>query len=225
MAKKSSNTVNPGVKTVRNVIFFLGICLMAYLYMRYKISPTQSKTPITEKMILQRTTENYYHEVDSIAKRFDIDTPYLMALIVLECSGRKNFEPRFEKHVFEQLKAARDKNKPFGSITKNTIKDANDDALKNLATSWGPFQLMGYQCIELDVLVNDIRGKHAVYWGIYWIKKRYGKYLKKGKYEDAFHIHNTGRKIPFTGIHQTHNPDYVENGINYMKYFRTLEKK
>ena len=42
------------------------------------------------------------------------------------------------------------------------IHDASDDALKNLATSWGPFQLMGYQVIPLDLNIADIRGDEAV---------------------------------------------------------------
>ena len=81
---------------------------------------------------------------------------------------------------------------------------------------------MGYQCIELDVRVHDIRGEHAVYWGTYWIYKRYGKYLKKKDYTNAFHIHNTGKPIPKNGIHTTHNPNYVNQGMAYMKFF---EKK
>lgn len=222
--KKKAQPSLDSSNLIRNIIFFAGICLLAYLFL-HKTSPTKSKTPVTEKMILQRTHDNYFHEVDSIAKKLELPTSYLMSVIVLECSGRKNFEPRFEKHVFEQLKNARDKNKRFGSITRKIIHDANDDALKNLSTSWGPFQLMGYQCIELDVLVKDIRGEHAIYWGAYWIKKRYGKYLKREKFDDAFHIHNTGKKIPFSGVHKTYDPHYVSKGLGYMKYFEQLTKE
>lgn len=225
MAKKKKPTNDYAINgnVIRNIIFFAGICLLAYLFL-HKTSPTLSKTPITEKMILQRTYDNYYKTVDSVAKKLDLPTPYLMAVIVLECSGRKNFDPRFERHVYEQLKNARDKNKRFGSITRKTIHDASNEALKNLATSWGPFQLMGYQCIELDVLVNDIRGKNAIYWGAFWIKKRYGKLLRKGQFDHAFHMHNTGRKIPFSGKHTTHNPNYVANGLGYLTYFKKLEE-
>lgn len=220
MAKRKKKETYSLGKILRNLFFFAGICLLAYLYMRYRISPTQSSNPITERMILQRTLDNYQQEVDSIGDSFEVDPDYLLALIVLECSGRLRFEPRLENHVFEQLKDTRDGKRSFGSIKKQTIQDANDDALKNLATSWGPFQLMGYQCIELDVTVSDIRGQHAIYWGTYWIYKRYAKQLKAKDFSNAFHIHNSGRKIPEDGRHITHDPTYVKRGLEYMKYFK-----
>lgn len=212
-------------KVIRNIIFFVSICLLAYLLLKYKVSPTGNRNPIKERFALQSTYNNYYREIDSIAKSFDINTNYLLALAMLECSGRVDFEPRFEKHVFDDLKKARDTKGNFGSISHKIISDAQDPALENLATSWGPFQLMGYQCIELGVNVADIRGKHAVYWGVYWIYKRYGKYLKKGDYENAFHIHNTGQPVSKSGIHTTYDPSYVNRGLKYMIYFEKKNSK
>lgn len=109
--------------------------------------------------------------------------------------------------------------KSYGTITVKEIGDAKDDALKNLSTSWGPFQLMGYQCVALKTQVRDIRGKDAVKWGIHWVEKAYGNYLRKGEFKNAFHIHNTGKPYPKYGKPLTTNPDYVENGLRYMKYF------
>ena len=84
----------------------------------------------------------------------------------------------------------------------------------NLASSWGPFQVMGYKCIELGVKLEDIRGENAVYWGIYWINKNYGDWLRKGKFEEAFRIHNTGSPNG-----KTTNSNYVSNGMKYMRDF------
>ena len=218
--KKTSKVAEEKSNIVRNLIFFSGMVLFAYLYMRYKISPTQSSQPVQEQLILNRTWDNYYAEVDSIAKNLNLNTPYLLSLIVLECSGRKVFEPRFEEHIYKELKRARDTKGRFGTMSYKKFKDANDDALRNLATSWGPFQLMGYQCIDLDVKITDIRGENSVYWGCYWIKKRYGKYLKKNELSHSFHIHNTGRPVPKTRKHETHNPKYIQNGLAYYNYFR-----
>ena len=99
------------------------------------------------------------------------------------------------------------------------LKDASDDALRNLATSWGPFQLMGYKCFELGIKVSDIRGESSIDWSVKWISDSYGNYLKNERYADAFHIHNTGRPIPKSGRHLTYNKDYVEKGLDYMNYF------
>ncbi len=110
----------------------------------------------------------------------------------------------------------------FGTITHAQLKDASDQAIRNLASSWGPFQLMGYQCIELGIHVRDIRGEQALYWGMFWINKRYGRYVRQGKLRDAFHIHNTGRPFPLFGKPFTHNPAYVENGMMYVRCFELL---
>jgi hypothetical protein len=220
--KKTNAKGSDWSTTARNLIIFGCFLLVFYLFMRFYISPTESREPITEQFILQRTWDNYYHDVDSIAEKFDLNTAYLMSLIVLECSGRLEFEPRFEDHVYKQLKYARDHKKNFGTITHRKIRDANDEALENLATSWGPFQVMGYQVIQMGVGVQEIRGSENIYWGIYWINKRYRRYLKKKDYKNAFHIHNTGQPIPKNGIFETHDPKYVPRGLAYMKYF---EKK
>ncbi len=213
--KKHSNFKNP----FRFVLLIIVVGLMFHLMKEYKVQPLKLKT-YRNIIDLRRTQKNYADEVDDIAAEFDLPSSYLKALVALECSGKIEFEPRFEEHVFNALKQVRDgKIKRYGSITKKHIGDANDDALRNLATSWGPFQLMGYQCIPLEVKIQDIRGKNNIYWGIYWINKSYGRLLKKGEYADCFHIHNTGQRIPDDGKHLTHNSSYVERGLSYMEYF------
>ncbi len=202
------------------VLIFISILAVGYLYLRHVISPTRHYNPIKESSDLKLTESNYGIRVDSIAEELGLPSPYFKALIVLECSGRINFEPRFESHVFEKLKRVRDKKQQdYYGITYDIIHDAPDEALKNLATSWGPFQLMGYQCINMGVKVQDIRGKDNVYWGMVWINKRYGNLLKKKNFEDAFHIHNTGRPHPTFGPALTHDPDYVSKGLSYIQYF------
>ena len=89
-------------------------------------------------------------------------------------------------------------------------------AIKNLSTSWGPFQLMGYQVNKLNIHVKDIRGANSVKWGIKWINDSYGNYLREGKFEEAFRIHNTGKPNG-----RTFDPEYVKNGLMYIKYFNS----
>lgn len=204
-----------------NLLVVIGLLLSCYLYLMFVKSPTGNINPIKESNDLERTEINYGREVDRVAQNMGYEPSYFKALIVLECSGRKKFKPRFENHVFEKLKKVRDKKKHnYNGITHAMIHDASDDALRNLATSWGPFQLMGYQVIPLDLNIADIRGKDAIYWGMQWIKKRYGKRLKKEQYKDCFHIHNTGRPYPAFGGPRTHDPKYVDKGLKYMTYFQ-----
>jgi hypothetical protein len=107
----------------------------------------------------------------------------------------------------------------YGFMKQKDISDATDAALVNLASSWGPFQLMGYKCIQLGISLNEIRGENAVYWGIKWIDITYGNYLRNNDFENAFHIHNTGREYPLDGKATTSNPDYVRKGLKYINYF------
>lgn len=218
-------------QTPKGIIILIALLFASYFAYNFFYNSKESgkntepiKINLKDKFILERTEKNYGKEIDSVADLLEVNPNYLKALIALECSGRKEFKPRFEKHVFNRLKAVRDgKRKNYGSITKRTINGSSDAALKNLATSWGPFQLMGYQCIELQLKVFEIRGKESVYWGTVWIKKRYGKYLKKKKYKDAFHIHNTGSPYPLLGKPKTHDPKYVERGLNYIRFFENRE--
>jgi hypothetical protein len=173
---------------------------------------------------LDMVEKNYGASIDSASRVLNIPAAYLKALCMLECAGRKKFQQRFEPHVYEKLKKVK-----FGEIdnyehvTTDILADANDDALKNLASSWGPFQLMGYKCLLLGINVRDIRGDNAVFYGAQWIKMTYGDYLANKKYKDAFHIHNTGRPYPAIGKPRTYDPKYCNRGIKYMEYFANPE--
>lgn len=171
---------------------------------------------IFQKSVYYRTEKNYGKEVDKLAIEFNLPSEYLKALIILECSGKRNVPSRFEKHVFNRLKMLRDgKKNKYGRITQKDISNASNAALKNLASSWGPFQLMGYKCLQLDIKVQDVRGEQSLYWGIKWINEEYGYLIREEKYEEAFRIHNTGKPNG-----KTHDSNYVKNGLNYIDYFK-----
>ncbi|MCQ2973348.1 MAG: hypothetical protein MJ211_00900 [Bacteroidales bacterium] len=169
---------------------------------------------------------NYGSEIKRLSKQFNLSPSYLMALIMLESSGMKEVPPRFEKHVYKKLKSVQEKKiSDLENISYKEISQASDAALKNLASSWGPFQLMGYKCIHLGIEIKDLRGENSLYYGVLWIDQTYGDYIRKKKYKDAFHIHNTGRPVPANGKYKTYNPDYVPNGIEYMKIFEEKFKE
>ncbi len=178
------------------------------------------KTAIIQNEI-KNTNANYGTEIDKYAEYFGLPASYFKALAVMECSGQKPAGSRYEPHVYENLKDLRDgKISEYNGITTEDIADAADESLKSLATSWGPFQLMGYQCIKINIPLRDIRGEHAVFWGMTWINQVYGDYLKEERFIDAFHIHNTGREFPEDGSPATTNPNYSQNGVALMEYFR-----
>lgn len=163
---------------------------------------------------------NYGSEIKVLAQKYDLDKDYLMALIMLECSGRRDVPPRFEKGVYNKLKDVKSGKRKLEGISADEIGDANDDALKNLASSWGPFQLMGYKCLHLNIQIKDLRGPSSLEHGVEWINRTYGDYIRKGRYEDAFHIHNTGHAIKEPGKYKTYDPNYIPRGLKHMEYFR-----
>jgi hypothetical protein len=166
------------------------------------------------------TRQNYGDQVCSLSQEYEIPYNYLMALITQECSGKNPCPSRYEKHVFRRLQQVRDgkKKQMDRNVTHDSISDANDDALKNLATSWGPFQLMGYQSIGMKTTVSQIRGPDSLKYGIQWIKEDYGHLLGKKRYKDSFHWHNAGRVYPQKG--KTESAEYVSDALEYMEFFK-----
>jgi hypothetical protein len=79
---------------------------------------------------------------------------------------------------------------------------------------------MGYKCLHLGIKIKDLRGNSSLFFGVKWIADTYGDYVRKGKYADAFHIHNTGRPVPKNGKYITYDPKYVPNGLKHMEYFK-----
>jgi len=211
------------MKNLKGLVILFILLLAVVLSIVYLLPYLQKERNINiedRKSGLEMVTKNYAAAIDSSAAIFKVSSAYLKALCMLECGGRRVFEERFEPHVYEKLKQVK-----FGTlnnyehVTQAMLEDANDDALKNLASSWGPFQLMGYKCLLLDIKVKDIRGENAIYYGTKWIEMTYGDYLKSKKFKDAFHIHNTGRPYPTLGIAKTHDPEYCPRGKKYMAYF------
>ena len=171
---------------------------------------------------LELAERNYGALVTKIAREKKLPREYFMALIVLECSGRNPAGTRFEPVVYRRLQNLKSgQRKKLEDLRKADVANAPDAALKNLATSWGPFQLMGYKCIGLGTNIADIRGDEAVKYGIEWIEENYGNSLREREFKDAFHLHNTGRKYPLFGKPFTHDPLYVDRGLKYMDYFAT----
>lgn len=213
------------MKQLKPLVLFFLILSALTLFMVYGKSylnkRNQSANPEDLKSGFNKVLENYGSQIDSAAIIYKLDPAYLKALCMLECGGRKVFKQRFEPHVYKKLKAVKfniiDK---YEHVTPDMLADANDEALKNLASSWGPFQLMGYKCLQLGIKVKDIRGDNSVVYGVKWIDLTYGEYIRKEQFSDAFHIHNTGMPLPSNGQPKTYDPNYINHGLSYLKRYR-----
>ena len=93
-----------------------------------------------------------------------------MALCMLECGGRKPAPSRYEKHIFNRLMDVKTGQRESYELVKTEdLKNANGSAIKNLASSWGPFQVMGYKVVAHGILIKELRGPNGVKHGIDWI--------------------------------------------------------
>ena len=129
---------------------------------------------------VQKLYSSYGDQVDILAE-FDLPADYLKALIVLESSGKRRLRVALKNMSFIAFKRYVRGSEKYENVTQTILHDATDGALRNLASSWGPFQLMGYKCILLNINVADVRGEKALYWGVKWIDMTYGDYLRKGE--------------------------------------------
>lgn len=168
---------------------------------------------------------NYGDEILLHSKVFQIPPEYAAALCMLECGGRKPAPSRYEKNVFTKLKWVKlGVRSNYEHVTQSMLADADDEALQNLATSWGPFQLMGYKCLLYGIKVKDLRGDNGVYWAMQWIRNAYGSYLDSQDFKSAFHIHNAGTPFPKSGITKTYHAHYVPQGLQWMAYYENKFK-
>ncbi|MBI1306071.1 MAG: hypothetical protein GC181_05595 [Bacteroidetes bacterium] len=173
-----------------------------------------------ESDIVERTFVNYSENAVTTGKKYNVPPEYLLALIALESSGRKMVPKRFEPSVYDKLdlvsrsKLARMENVDYAKIKGMTSKELYD-----LSCSWGPFQIMGYKCFELNVPVDVLKGKRNFDLSVKWIAQEYGNQLRSGNFKDAFHIHNTGRSYPKFGPPRTYHLNYVPTGLKFMEEF------
>lgn len=171
--------------------------------------------------VMNRTYRNYAEKIESSAEKYHVPKEYLLALIALECSGKKLVPHRFEPKVYNNLKLVQNnKLDNYDHIKARQLKNLSDRDLKKLASSWGPFQLMGYKKFELGCSVDDLNSKKGINYGVRWISETYGYLLKKGRFKDAFHVHNTGRNYPVIGPPLTFHRNYVPQGLKYMDAFK-----
>ncbi|MCB0735311.1 MAG: hypothetical protein H6608_01145 [Flavobacteriales bacterium] len=175
--------------------------------------------------ITEKTWENYHSQIEPMAKKYDVAPEYLLALIALECSGRKIVPHRFEPHVFEKLdQLSRSKLPKMENVVYTDIKGMTVSELRDLASSWGPFQIMGYKCFDIDATIAQLKSAQNLELSVKWIAMSYGDLIRKGDYKNAFHVHNTGRKYPIIGPPRTYHQSYVPRGLKYVDEFVLLLK-
>lgn len=144
-----------------------------------------------------------------------IPESYLAAVISLETFPVGNWESeRFEAHIYRRLLALKQGGKAFGSIPRRKLLKYTDRELRQFATSYGPTQMMGYHCLQINCSISDLKGSYHLQWAVTWMEENYGHYARRGNWEACLRIHNTGRPDG-----KTYHANYVRNGLIRMDYY------
>lgn len=205
------------------MISLLLVGLTAYAVWMQSKQEYDFETLQLNQNIVERTYSNYYEQLKPLSQKFEVPISYLLALAALECSGRKIVPHRFEAHVYNKLLSVKSGELDhLETTTKMKLASADQEDLRALASSWGPFQIMGYKCFELNISIAELQGPSNAKYAIQWMSENYGKYIKKDRFKDAFHYHNTGRKYPLWGPPRTYHSSYVPQGLKYMAEFKRL---
>jgi hypothetical protein len=130
---------------------------------------------------------------------------------------------RFEHGVFNHLIAVRDGHqKKYGAIVQADLKDASDDAIKALSTSYGVTQIMGWHCIHnLHCTIADLRNpdKHLFYTVKLLQLNGFPRNATDSRMDREMREWNSGSE---TG--KTYHENYVPNAQQVRKYYAELEK-
>ena len=170
---------------------------------------------------LDRLKANYGADIDAVCAEMGLPAAYFKALVILESSAEKPAHTRFEAHIYQKLKDVKEGHlERYGKFTTSQLKHVSENTLEKLSTSWGPMQIMGYHCIPLGIDFEQLQGSESIRYGIQWADKSYGNLLRQGDFKNAFHIHNTGQRIPDSGKILTHDPKYIDRGMEYMAAFK-----
>lgn len=145
---------------------------------------------------------------------------FLAGLISVENAKLDASASRFEAHVFKRLKAVRNSlifwRRSYNGITQAQLAGMSDDALKNLATSWGYTQIMGYHIINnlrkadgSAPTIAELRDHHLhLSFAVQLLEKVAMRYMAAGNWPAVLRIWNSGSPNG-----KTHDPNYVDNAL------------
>lgn len=127
---------------------------------------------------------------------------------------------RFEPGVYHKLTAVRDglMSRWSGIVTRD-LNGLSDAAIRNLATSWGMTQIMGWHLIHnLKGTIQDLRDpdKH-LHFTVQLLVLTASVHLKSGRFDNVLRIWNTG-----SANGKTYHDDYVDNALLVKRHYAAI---
>jgi hypothetical protein len=155
-------------------------------------------------------------EIERATMGTDIAPAYLAAIVSLESHppGNRSSE-RFEPYVYQRLVDLKNDNRAFGKIKRESLVFMSDAEIRQLATSYGLTQVMGFHCLELGCSIQDLKGPYHLQWAVGYMMRHYGPHARKRDWNACFRIHNTGLPDGTPA-----RKDYVDQGLMRMQYYQ-----
>lgn len=169
---------------------------------------------------MQRIHERWGGLITEACKYSSIPQEFLAALIANESGGDPQAK-RFEPGVYKHLSAVREgRESRYGNLTRAELLPLDDSGLRNLASSWGLTQVMGYHVARrpggIEILLDPKTHLNFALGMLAEFAERFSLHATL-EFEELFHCWNTGS--PYK---ETYDPRYCERGLARMKIYAEI---
>lgn len=188
----------------------------------------RSRTARENQQLAEKIRLNLHTQIVTATTRTIVRDDFLAGLISVENAQLNPHASRYEAHVFRQLcnvrSNARFWNRTYNGVTQKQLRGMSDDAVANLARSWGLTQVMAYHTINNlrdesgnPITVAELRGSRHLHYAVQFMSRSdvAMRQLKNHDYPGVLRIWNTGSP---TG--KTHDAYYVQNALGVMKAYQ-----
>lgn len=153
------------------------------------------------------------------ACRYSSVLPEFLAALIAGESGGDPAAKRFEKSVYNKLiSVQRGYAAHYGALSSGDLKPLNDDAIRDLATSWGLTQVMGYHVARRPggiAILKDPATHLKFALGLMGGFAERFQLNVKAEFAEMFRCWNTGK--PYG---ETFDPKYVERGLARIEIYK-----
>ena len=134
----------------------------------------------------------------------------------------KNIPPRFEPNIFKRIKAvAEGEPAEYAGVTQTDLAGTDASYWRDLSSSWGPTQIMGYHAVRLNESLWNLRQPSTHYPIAAKIMAEFTDRFNLDptkQFEEMFRVWNVG--VPHG--RETFDPNYISNGIMRMQIWQAL---
>lgn len=172
---------------------------------------------------MTRIHQQWGAAISEACKYSSVPAEFLAALIANE-SGGDPAARRFEKSVYNKLlRIHQGAPEHYGPLTAEILRSAQDDTLREWATSWGLTQVMGFHVAKRPggvALLQDPAMHLKFALGLVaQFAERYGLNVRL-EFDELFHCWNAGG--PYK---PTYDPKYAQRGLARMAAYRTMNEE